>query len=220
MPMQALRLVLVEAGRADDLFDVGRIGAGEASGIRVAGEQLRRHHVDPEHRWSAPTGSSRPAARTRWVVELAERLGILLGQPPRHLVVRPFGVRGLPMSSTLFTASRQPQEPRRRPGISLDGHVANRDQARARRRRARSDRCAARRRRRSRRLSAAVGSPVARPRTIAATRVSLLCWRSTRPDRLVGYAQLARANDSTVVELVVAPSERARVRRHWRRDCC
>ena len=44
---EALRLVLVEAGRADDLLDLERVGDGQVLRRRVAGEECGRDHVHP-----------------------------------------------------------------------------------------------------------------------------------------------------------------------------
>ena len=60
---EALRLVLVEAGRADDVLDLERVGDGEVLGRRVAGEQVRASPCSPARRCTGPTGSWRRAAR-------------------------------------------------------------------------------------------------------------------------------------------------------------
>ena len=60
---QALRLVPVEAGRADDVLDLERLGDGEVLRRRVAGEQVRASPCSPARRCTGPTGSWRRAAR-------------------------------------------------------------------------------------------------------------------------------------------------------------
>src|SRR3546814_20386038 len=47
---EALGLVLVEAGGADDLLELRRLCAREVLRSRVAGEELRRDHVRSEER--------------------------------------------------------------------------------------------------------------------------------------------------------------------------
>ena len=84
-PDQALRLVLVEAGRPDDLLDIGRVGAGEVLRCRVLGEQDRRDHVHPDV--GGLGGQDRRGEQFEGigVVELALRVRIGLGQPAGDL---------------------------------------------------------------------------------------------------------------------------------------
>ena len=87
MPMRLRGLVLVEAGRADDLLDArpGRRRPGpRASG---SGRTAPASPCSPGRRWSAPTGSWPSAARRRCGgrARTAGRARVLLGQPPRHL---------------------------------------------------------------------------------------------------------------------------------------
>ncbi len=46
-PHQALRLGAEEAGGADDLLQLVRVGRGQGRGCRVAAKKHRRDHVDP-----------------------------------------------------------------------------------------------------------------------------------------------------------------------------
>ena len=85
MPNDAPRLVLVEAGRADELGDLSRVGGGEIGGRRIAAEQLRGHHVDTDVGGLGGQDRRHEQLPRTAMVELAHRVGVLDRQPSSDL---------------------------------------------------------------------------------------------------------------------------------------
>ncbi len=67
------------------LLQLRQVGAREGLGVRVAGEQHRRHHVDPHVGGLGGEDRGREELERVLEVELAPRVRVLERQPPRHL---------------------------------------------------------------------------------------------------------------------------------------
>jgi mycothiol synthase len=81
----ALRLVLVEACRSDQLGDLAWISCGEVGGCRVAAEQLWGHQVDAHVRGLGRQDRRHEQLPRAAMVELAHGVGVFERQPPGYL---------------------------------------------------------------------------------------------------------------------------------------
>lgn len=82
---QALGLVLIEAGRADDLLDNGGICCGQFGGRWVGGEQCRGDNVHPRVRGLRRHDRRREQLERVAVVQLTERDRVHLSETPVDL---------------------------------------------------------------------------------------------------------------------------------------
>src|SRR5207248_11399882 len=82
-------LVAVEAGRLEDLLQLGAVRAGVVGSRHVPGEQLRRDLVDPYVRGLRGQDRGDRQLQRVAVVQLAVRVRVRLREHPRHFARAP-----------------------------------------------------------------------------------------------------------------------------------
>ena len=213
MPDEAAGLVRVEAGRADDLLDArtGRRRPGPRR--RVAGEQRRRHHVDPDVGGLGRQDRGRQELERVSMVELAPRVRVLDRQPPRHLAGPTLRGAGPPRPRAVGSGGGHRRRRLRRGPAGATGSLPAVRRLEIKRQMTPTDIAEV-----SGLLAAAERADghrplddhaVARPGRGRAARASPASspWEPGH-DHPVAYAQVSRGNDSWGLELVVDPHHR------------
>jgi hypothetical protein len=84
--LDILRLVAKEAGRLDQLFELGQRRGGERRGIWKTGEQRRRDHIHPDIRALRRKDRGDQKLQRRVVRQSTLRVGVVLLQQPNQAV--------------------------------------------------------------------------------------------------------------------------------------
>ena len=200
MPMRLLVLLPEEAGRLDELLDLGRVGGGQVVGRRVAGEQRRGHHVHPLVGASGPRGSWPPAAGTASSWSSAQSSVAVRGTP------RPAGARSPGPAPSGSAAGPWARRLRRHRRIGTRSSPAVRrldDQAPA---------GAGRRRRGLRAARRGRATPTATDRS---TSTSGSTWRRAAADGFAGLVGLGAAGTTTRSATPRSAGDRAAGRSSW-----